>query len=157
MQNKWSENIDSFIQLANEHGVKMLMVGGGAVNFHGYQRHSADVDFWIDTKSENLNRLVLVFKDMGYEIEDFPQEVKNREQNISIKFSPVDLDLELITQFSINKSFDEAYEDSEFTEIKGNTLLKWRVLSFDDLITSKVKSNRPKDLLDIQKLKQIRR
>ena len=26
-----------------------LMVGGGAVNFHGYQRHSADVDFWIET------------------------------------------------------------------------------------------------------------
>lgn len=27
----------------------MMMVGGGTVNFYGYQRHSAAVDFWIIT------------------------------------------------------------------------------------------------------------
>lgn len=156
MENKWSENIDSFIQLANKHGVKMLMVGGGAVNFHGYQRHSSDVDFWIDTRKENLNLLVLVFKDMGYDIEEFPEPVKNQQQNISIKFSPVDLDLELITRFSINKSFDQAYNDAELIQINRESILKWRVLSFEDLITSKVKAGRPKDLLDIQKLKELK-
>lgn len=41
----WEENIDEFIKLSNKHKVRMLMVGGGAVNFHGYQRHSADVAF----------------------------------------------------------------------------------------------------------------
>ena len=45
----WEKNIDEFISLANKHTVRMIMVGGGAVNFHGYQRHSADVDFWIET------------------------------------------------------------------------------------------------------------
>jgi hypothetical protein len=49
MLQPWEENIDEFISLANKHKVKMLMVGGAAVNFHGYQRHSADVDFWIET------------------------------------------------------------------------------------------------------------
>ncbi len=87
----------------------MLMVGGGAVNFHGYQRHSIDVDFWIDTQKENLN-----------------------------------------------KSFDQAYEEAEIAEVKGKPLLKWRVLSFDDLITGKVKSRRPKDLLDVQELQRIK-
>ncbi len=43
----------------------MLLVGGGAVNFYGFQRHSADVDFWIDTKKDNLNRLLEVFNEMG--------------------------------------------------------------------------------------------
>ena len=71
MQN-WEENIDSFVALANKHNVRMLMVGGGAVNFHGYQRHSADVDFWIETTEENFKKLVLVFQEMGYEIDDFP-------------------------------------------------------------------------------------
>jgi hypothetical protein len=74
-------------------------------------------------------------------------------QNISIKFSPYDLDLELITRFSINKSFEEAYNSSEEEIIKGEKLLKWKVLSYDDLITSKIKSSRPKDLLDIEELK----
>ena len=151
----WDRNIDAFISLANKHSVRMLMVGGGAVNFHGYQRHSADVDFWIETTVENFNKLLLVFNEMGYEINDFPQKVKLQAQNISIKFSPVDLDLELITNFSVNKSFEEAYQDSEEVTVNEKTFLSWRVLSLEDLITSKIKANRPKDLLDIQQLREI--
>lgn len=134
----------------------MLMVGGAAVNFHGYQRHSADVDFWIDTREENFNKLLQVFNEMGYEIDDFPNSVKQKRQNISVKFSPIDLNLELITNFSINKSFDEAYEHAEIAIVEDNPILKWHVISFNDLITSKVKAGRPKDLLDIQELKRIK-
>ena len=131
------------------------MVGGGAVYFHGYQRHSADVDFWIETSEENFKNLINAFNEMGYEIEDFPEKVKMQEQNISVKFSPVDLDLELITNFSVNKTFDAAYQDSETVIVNNNPFLRWNVLSLEDLITSKIKANRPKDLLDIQQLRQI--
>ncbi|MFP5471055.1 MAG: nucleotidyltransferase [Bacteroidia bacterium] len=153
---EWNDSIHKFIELCQMHGVKMLMVGGGAVNFHGYQRHSADVDFWIDMASENLKKLIVVFNEMGYEISDFPEKVKNKEQNISVKFSPVSINLELITNFSINKSFDEALKDSELAKVEGKEFLKWNVLSFDDLITSKIKAGRPKDLLDIQELKRLK-
>jgi len=152
----WENNINEFVKLADHHKVRMILVGGGAVNFHGYQRHSADVDFWIETTKENLNKLVIVFNEMGYEIKSFPKEVEQQQQNISIKFSPVEMDLELITKFSINKSFNAAYKESEEVEIQGLNFMKWRVLSYDDLITSKVKANRPKDLLDIQQLIKIK-
>jgi len=76
----------------------------------------------------------------------------SKMQNISIKFSPYDLDLELITRVSINKTFEEAYLESEEENIKSEKLLRWKVLSFDDLIKSKTKSSRPKDLLDVQQL-----
>jgi len=155
MPKLWDQNIDEFIALATKHNVRMLMVGGGAVNFHGYQRHSADVDFWIETTDENFKKLVLVFNEMGYEIDDFPENVKQQKQNISIKFSPVDLDLELITKFSVNRTFDEAYNDSEEVTVNGKTFLKWNVLSLEDLITSKIKANRAKDLLDVQQLREI--
>jgi hypothetical protein len=155
MSQPWEENINNFVSLANKHQVRMLMVGGGAVNFHGYQRHSADVDFWIETTDENFKKLVLVFNEMGFEIEDFPLAVKQQQQNISIKFSPLDLDLELITNFSVNKSFSEAYNDSEVSEVNNNKFLRWNVISLEDLITSKIKANRPKDLLDIQQLREI--
>lgn len=153
----WEENINSFVSLANTHQVRMLMVGGGAVNFHGYQRHSADVDFWIETTEENFKKLIRVFKEMGFKIEDFPLAVKQQQQNISIKFSPLDLDLELITNFSVNKSFTEAYAASEVAEVNDNKFLRWNVISLEDLITSKVKANRPKDLFDIQQLLEINR
>ncbi|MGF1636402.1 MAG: nucleotidyl transferase AbiEii/AbiGii toxin family protein, partial [Cyclobacteriaceae bacterium] len=132
-----------------------IMVGGGAVNFHGYQRHSADVDFWIDTRIENLNNLRSVFWEMGYDLSDFPKDVKAQNQNISIKFSPLDLDIELITRFNIGKSFEEVYSQSIVAEVNKPPLLRWRVLNLQDLITSKIKAARPKDLLDIQQLKEI--
>ena len=150
----WEQNIDEFISIAAKHEVRMLMIGGAAVNFHGYQRHSADVDFWIDISNENLKKLLAVFQEMNYEIDDFPEKVKNGEQNISIKFSPVDLDLELITNFSINKSFDDAFKESEIVIAKEQPFLRWNVLSLEDLITSKIKANRPKDILDIQQLQK---
>ena len=83
---RWEEKINSFLELANKNNVRMLMVGGGAVNFHGYQRHSADVDFWIETTQENLDKLLLVFNTMGFSIDDFPKSVYKQEQNISVKF-----------------------------------------------------------------------
>ncbi len=42
--------------------------------FCSTQRHSAGVDFWIDTSSENLDNLLLVVNDMGYQLNDFPAE-----------------------------------------------------------------------------------
>ncbi len=152
---EWNREIDAFIASANKHQVLMLMVGGGAVNFHGYQRHSADVDFWIHPTQENFEALIKVLKDLGYEIMNFPKAVKQQQQNISIKFSPSSLNLELITRFSVNKTFAEAYERSIETSKKDNPKIKWHVLNLDDLITSKIKSERPKDLLDVQELKRI--
>lgn len=161
MVKNWKDNIDNFLTLVNKYQVRLLMVGGGAVNFHGYQRHSADVDFWIDTTEENLRKLLKVFNEMGYKIADFPKSVKEQEQNISVKLSPADLNIELITRFSVNKSFDQAFEDSVIAKIEGETehfeVITWNVLSLEDLITSKIKSGRPKDLLDIQQLKLIQK
>lgn len=155
MTEQWNCAIRQFISMANKHNVKMLMVGGGAVNFHGYQRHSADVDFWIETTAENFKKLTLVFQEMDYEIEDFPEKVKKELQNISVKFSPIDINLELITNFSVNRTFQEAYDAAEEVVIDNKDLiLRWRVLSLEDLIDSKLKAGRPKDLLDIQELKR---
>lgn len=149
----WGEKVKQFLKLAENYGVRMILVGGGAVNFHGYQRHSADVDFWIDTSPENLKNLMLVINHMGYQLDDFPEQVKNQEQNISIKFSPSDYDLELITFFSSEIDFQEAWIQSEKSHLEGQII--HRVLSFEHLVQRKLKSQRPKDLLDVQELTSL--
>lgn len=150
----YETDVITFIELANKHNVRMLLVGGGAVNFHGYQRHSADVDFWFDTTKKNIAKLIEVFQEMGFDISELPADVKNGDQNISIKFSPYQT-LELISRFNPNKTFEEAWNDAIVGEIRDNNIARYRVLSLEDLVTSKIKSGRPKDLLDIQELQRI--
>lgn len=151
----WEDDIIQFLRLCTKHNVQMIMVGGGAVNFHGYQRHSADVDFWLNTDTHNLENLKTALIEMGYKLEDFPETVKNQEQNISLKFSPDLLQVELITRFEVNKSFSAAYGEAIETAHHSEADVKWKVIGFEDLITSKIKSNRPKDQLDIQELRRI--
>lgn len=148
--------VSDFIEKANDNGVRMLLVGGGAVNFHGYQRHSADIDFWIELTSENLNRLKLALNQLGYQFEKFPDEVLQGLQNISVKISPV-VDLELITRFNPGKSFEQAYNDSVAVSIDGLELKMYHVISFEDLINSKIKSGREQDLRDVYMLQEIKK
>jgi hypothetical protein len=89
---------------------------------------------------------------LGYEIHEIPDKVLKKQQNISIKISPV-FELELITNFNPGKSFNEALSDSIKVEKDG---LNYHVLSFNDLINSKISSPRPKDKLDIEELQRIR-
>ena len=55
----------------------------------------------------------------------------------------------------MNKTFAEAFENSEEVQVNDNLFLKWNVLSIKDLIISKIKANRPKDLLDFKQLREI--
>ena len=155
MSLNFEEDVWMFISLAQKYQVRMLMVGGGAVNFYGYQRHSADVDFWIDTTPSNLLALRNALNELGYEFDDFPEDVKNGQQNISIKISPV-IDIELITSFNPGRSFDECYEQrySTTNTVNGETF-SYDVIAFNDLINSKIKAGRPKDLYDVIELRKI--
>lgn len=151
----YNSRVETFVRLACQNGVRMLLVGGGAVNFHGYQRHSADIDFWVDLTEQNLDRLKTALNQMGFEFEQFPEKVLGGLQNISVKISPT-LDLELITCFNPGKSFEQALADSIPATIGGNELQKYNVLCFDDLINSKIKAGREQDLRDILMLKKIK-
>ena len=149
-----NEVVEEFLDAAQNNQVRMILVGGGAVNFHGVQRHSADIDFWIDTSPENLEKLAKALKQLGYEIDKFPDPVYKQQQNISIHISPV-FKIELITYLNFGVSFEEAYKKSDLCELHKHKELKFHVLSFEDLIESKIKSGRPKDHYDVLSLKEV--
>jgi hypothetical protein len=58
----------------------------------------------------------------------------------------------LITRFNPGKTFEEAYENSVTNQ---NPEIPYRVINLEELLESKRRSARPKDLLDIQELKRI--
>lgn len=146
----------TFVKACQDYEVKALLVGGGAVNFHGYQRHSADVDFWIDVSVENLDNLKKALRKIEVEVDTFPDSVKQKEQNISIKISPL-FTIELITRFNPGKSFNEAWNAAVWASAEHDgKVASYKVLHLDDLVASKLLSGRPKDRLDIQELQRRR-
>lgn len=147
----FGEQLREFLSAAEKHRVRFLLVGGGAVNFHGYQRLSADVDLWIDNSPENLERLRQALTACGYEVARWPDAVRSADQNVSIKISP-DLTLELITRFDPGCSFDEAWQRGVQGELADLPVVRYRVISYPDLVNSKLRAARPKDLLDVQEL-----
>lgn len=152
---EFEQEVNEFLLEAAKQNLNFLMVGGGAVNFHGYRRHSADVDLWIEPTTENFTKLLRVLQNVGYEIAQLPETVTKKEQNISINISP-ELELELITNFNPGKSFKECLSNAADASLNHNDQeVSYKVLGFDELIDSKVKSARPKDLLDIQELQRL--
>jgi predicted nucleotidyltransferase component of viral defense system len=146
--------VERFIVAAEENSVRMILIGGGAVNFHGVQRHSADIDFWIETSPVNLDNLAKTLKQLGYDFESFPAEVCEQKQNISIHISPV-FKIELITYLNFGVTFEQAWQKSVVSDNRKFQNLRFRVLSFHDLINSKLKSGRPKDLYDVLRLQEL--
>lgn len=151
----FGEEVNAFLRAATDHGVRMLLIGGGAVNFHGYQRQSPDIDFWMEPLEENFTRLAAALRSLGYEIDRFPERVLQAEQNITLKMTP-GLDVEIVTFLRPGFAFEEAWQRAEQAELTGVPVMVCRVLAFDDLVESKLRAARPKDLLDVQELKRRR-
>ena len=103
---EFEAEVNEFLAGAQRHGLRVIMVGGAAVNHHGYKRHSADVDLWIEPEPANFERLLAILRGMGYAADELPEKVLRAEQNISIKISPGQ-EIELITRFDPGCTFDE--------------------------------------------------
>lgn len=58
----------------NSAGVRYLVLGGYAVNFHGYHRNTKDIDIWIAVDGDNPNRLSKALKQFGFAAANVPPE-----------------------------------------------------------------------------------
>jgi hypothetical protein len=139
-----------FIELLNEHKVRYLIIGGFAYSFYAEPRFTKDIDFYIDTSSVNVNKILKVlekfgFKDVGLTKEDFQQP----KQIIQLGNAPLRIDI--VTSID-GVSFKEAWNNRTSGKY-GN--LKAYFISKSDLIKNKKATGRAQDIADIEKLKKI--
>jgi Nucleotidyl transferase of unknown function (DUF2204) len=146
---------DYFLELwrvLEKNGVRYILVGGFAINLHGYQRHTGDIDLYIDDTLENRKRLRKTFLelDMG----DF-------ESMERIQFVPGWVDfslnngvrLDIMTSLKgVNFSFNECLEMAPLAEIEGVMV---PFLHINHLMLNKKAVNRPKDQVDVIYLEKI--
>ena len=140
-----------FVSALNVSGVKYMVVGGFAVNFHGYNRATADLDLWLSNDEGNLTRLGDALSRLGYE---FPSEAEAElKEDRIVSITEGEYVVELMTRLNISTeiSFDQAYEFAEEREVNQ---VKVKRISFEHLKNEKARFKRYKDLDDLSKLEE---
>ena len=136
----------------NEHGVRYILIGGFATNFHGYQRFTGDVDIYLEDTLENRRKLRRAYK--TYLNIDFPSFETIQFVPGWVEFPLKDgtrLDI-MTTMVGVDATFEECFQAARIAEING---VKIPVLHIRHLIENKKAVGRPKDQLDVQNLERI--
>lgn len=151
----FDEEILSFWKALQDFKVQYIMVGGFAINLHGYQRFTGDLDIWIKDTLQNRQQLRKAFIscDMGdfpmIEYMQFVPGWTDFQLNNSLK-----LDILIDMKGLEGYTFDECLEMASVAEIEG---VHVPFLHINQLIENKRVINRPKDQIDIIALEEIRK
>jgi hypothetical protein len=146
------ESLLDFWKALNHFQVKYIMVGGVAVNLHGYSRTTNDIDVWIKDTSENRKALELAFTQFGYDgidLEDFQFVPGWTDFFIG---SGILLDILIDMAGLEGYSFDESLELASIAEIEDTPV---PFLHINQLIANKKAVNRSKDQIDVIELEKI--
>ena len=151
MGNIFNDDFRDFIKALNENKVDYLLVGGYAVILHGYRRTTGDLDIWVNTTGENLQKLKVAFLQFGLPTTNLTEN--NFLQNNSIDVfsfgrAPVSIDVMKAVK---GLNFEAAFNGAEIF-IEND--LEIRYINYQSLLTAKKSSGRHKDLDDIEKLTQ---
>lgn len=148
----FEQDFIDFVQLLNEHQVKYMVVGAHALAVHGRPRHTGDLDIWIKPDAENARKMVKVIADFGFAPLGLTEDDFLRKNYVTqLGYAPLRID---ILNAISGVDFDEAYGARFETEIDD---LQISFISAKDFIKNKQASGRPKDLGDIESLKNLKR
>lgn len=149
----------------NKAKIKYLVVGGVAVNLHGYIRFTGDLDVLLLLEDQNLKKMDKVMKKLKYserlpvsilELKDHKQVKKWLKGKGMQAFSfnpPKDNPLQLDIVIEESLKFDKIFPKRIIKRISNVSI---PVISIQDLIKMKKKTNRRQDLIDIENLIKLK-
>ena len=136
-----------FLKLLNVNNVEYLLVGGYAVSYHGCPRSTGDMDIWVAVHSENIQRLIDVLNEFGFDKKNLSAELfLERDRIIRIGMPPIRI--EILTSIS-GVGFDECYRSRVVDTVDG---IPVNFIHLDDLRRNKKAAGRHKDLSDLENL-----
>ena len=136
-----------FIKLLNTHRVKYLLIGAFVRAFYGRPRYTGDMDFFIESSSENAAAMFLVITEFGFgETGLNRQDFITADQTIQLGSEPRRIDI--LTGIT-GVRFEDAWNNRVTADIDG---LSVNILHRDDYIKNKKALGRHKDLADIEEI-----
>jgi predicted nucleotidyltransferase len=144
-----SNDLKELIGLFQSHGVEFLVVGAHALALHSRPRFTEDLDLFLRNSRENAERLKSALVEFGIGMRDEAvEQFETGERSIIVLGNkPAQVDL---LNFLDGVDFQEAWD----RKVTGN--LGGHIVSFiglEDYITTKRASGRPRDLADLQHLR----
>jgi predicted nucleotidyltransferase len=146
------KDFKEFIELLNAHKVDYLVIGGYAVNFHGYPRYTKDIDFWIWLTKDNINRLLVAINEFGFgSLGLQADDLLNPDNVVQLGYEPYRIDL--LTDVK-GVDFQDCFQRKATVTVDH---IQVNFLSLEDLIQAKRKAGRLQDLADAQQLEKIKK
>ncbi len=134
-----------FLRLLTSCEVEYLLIGGYAVNYHGYPRATGDMDIWIANTPANAARAAAAVRQFGFARaaeNDFAQPDK------VIRMGLPPLRIEVLTSVS-GLEFASAFARRLRAEVDGVPV---NLIGLEDLKANKKACGRLKDLVDLEQL-----
>jgi hypothetical protein len=132
----------------SRHGVRYLFIGKSGAILHGFPDTTQDADIFVEKAVANGRALVAALRELGFALDD-PQaaEIERGKDFVQLRNGPFDLDL-VFAPDGI-ETFEEAWRRR--VEVEG-----FPVCHLDDIIASKVATNRVKDRESLPRLRAFR-
>lgn len=139
------EHAQSLYERFERDGIPLLLAGGWAVSYHGYDRYTRDVDWICSRVNETAAKDLL--RSLGFE-EVFDSMATRFQSPHNLVFPPIDL------LWVSEETFEKMASTGQRTGLHGDI----PVIEFETLIAMKLhavkdnESRHGKDLLDIREL-----
>ena len=156
---------DTIFEALQKTGVRYVVVGGVAVNLHGHQRFTKDVDLVIELVADRALKALQALEAVGYKptapvkLTDFADPdiraawIRDKGMMVFQMYSDqTRMSIDIFVQYPLD--FDELWDQGTKIDLPGTSL---RIASIDHLISMKREAARPQDLLDVEQLEKIKR
>lgn len=160
-------SVEAIVAALNGANVRYLIAGGLAVVAHGYVRFTADIDLIVDFDAANVKRALAALARLGYRprapvgLDEFADPAVRaqwkREKGLTVfsLFSDEHAATEVDLFVEPPLDFEQAHQAAARMEVAPG--IPATFIGLSDLVRLKQKAGRAQDLLDIDRLKAVRK
>jgi hypothetical protein len=156
---------ENIFRRLHEKKIRYLVIGGIAVNIHGYPRATGDLDIMLSFGENNIREFIDLIKGLGF-IPRIPVKLEELSDNKKIEAWKKEKNMKVFSVYNpLNElehidimvedyiDFEQAFKNRVIVTAKG---IEISVISIDDLIELKKIAGRKRDEIDISALEKIR-
>jgi hypothetical protein len=142
------QDFEDMLELLDKHHARYLIIGGLAFIYHAKPRYTKDMDLWIDSAPDNIERVNEALVEFG---SPFLIDPQTDEEILPLGVAPDRLDFLLQVK---GVSFESAWK-KRLKGIYGTAKANW--IDIDSLIQIKRQIDHPRHQEDVRVLREVKK